>query len=149
MTRQEIYPIFIKFHIVFSVLFILIAVAISTYFFWGWRRKKAFGPFEIRLKNTFLSFLLADLVFGIILYFFLQKPAGHMSAAEAMKYASLRFWAIQHFSNVMFVIILSLIGNVFIIQTQQSIKKFKYAFIYFGIATVIIIVSVSLFALRK
>jgi hypothetical protein len=146
---QQIYPVFIKFHIIFSVLFILIAIAVSTYSAWGWRQKKSFGITGNRLKNIFLSFLVADLFFGIILYFFLQKPDDNITASEALKYASLRFWAIQHFSNVMFVLILSFIGNIFILRTQNSIKKFKYAFLYFGISTLIIVVSVSLFALRK
>ena len=146
---QEIYPYFIKFHVIFSVLFLLIAVGISGHSLFGWISKKKYASFERKLRLTFLAFLYIDLVLGIILYFFLQKPNEIITAEEAMKYSSLRFWEVQHFSNIVFVVIISQIGSIFIRKTAKSDKKFKYSFLYFGTATLIILVSVGLFALRK
>ena len=146
---EQIYPYFIKFHVLFSIAFLLVAVGISVHTLLGWKRNWSYGKFDQRLQNTFLILLYIDLVLGIILYFFLQKPHEVISATEAMKYSNLRFWAIQHFSNMMFVVILCLIGSLFIRGTSISEKKYKYSFLYFGVSTLIIIVSVGLFALRK
>lgn len=146
---QDLYSFFIKFHIVFSALFLIVSVAITVHALVGLIKNKPYGLFDNRFRITFLTLLYVDLVLGIILYFFLQKPAELITPEEAMRYSSLRFWAIQHFSNMIFVVILSVIGNIFINKTSKAIKKHKYSLIYFGISSLIIIVSVGLFALRK
>ncbi len=146
---QEIYPYFIKFHVIFSVFFLLIAVGISVHSFIGWYYKKKYTNFVKKLRYIFLFFLYTDLILGVILYFFLQKPNELITAKQAMKFSELRFWAVQHFSNMVFVVILSHIGSVFIKKTTDNNKKFKYSFIYFGISTLIILISVGVFALRK
>ncbi len=146
---QEIYPYFIKFHIIFSVIFLIAIVYITMHYIFGLVNKREYGLKEKRLRKIYLTLLYADLVIGIILYFFLQKPAEIMSTEEAMNHSSLRFWAIQHFSNIIFVVILCITGNLLIKKVPLSAKKFKYSVFYFGISTVIIIISVGLFALRK
>ncbi len=146
---QEIYPYFIRFHIIFSVIFLITIVYITIHYISGFLSKREYGLKEIRLRKIYLTLLYADLVIGIILYFFLQKPAEIMSTEEAMNYSSLRFWAIQHFSNVIFVVILCITGNLLIKKVPLSAKKFKYSVFYFGVSTIIIIISVGLFALRK
>ncbi len=146
---QEIYPYFIKFHIVFSVIFLIAIVYITIYYIIGLANKREYGYKETRLRKTFLTLLYADLIIGIILYFFLQKPAEIMTTEVAMNHSSLRFWAIQHFSNVIFVVILCITGNLLIKKAPLSEKKFKYSVFYFGISTIIIIISVALFVLRK
>lgn len=146
---QGIYPYYIKFHIIFSIIFLIAIVFITIYYTYGWIKGRPYETFERRLRKTYISLLFADLVIGIILYFFLQKPAGPMDTIEAMNYLSLRFWAIQHFSNIVFVTILCIIGNMLINKTPAYSKKYKYSVFYFGVSTIIIIVSVSLFALRN
>lgn len=146
---HQIYPYFIKFHVFFSVAFLLIALIITFHSLTGWVKNKSYGKLANNIRKTFLAFLYVDLLLGIILYFFLQKPYEVISAEQAMKLSNLRFWAIQHFSNMMFVVILCIIGNLFIQRTIINYKKYKYSFIYFGISTLIIIVSVGLFAIRK
>jgi hypothetical protein len=115
----------------------------------GWVKKKEYGLLEDRLRRTFLVLLYIDLLLGVILYFFLQKPTEIITTEQAMSHSSLRFWAIRHFSNVVFVVILCVTGNLLIKRTEKSEKKFKYSFFYFGISTIIIIISVGLFAIRK
>ncbi len=146
---QQICPYFITFHIIFSVIFLLIILAITIHYLIGLIRKIDYGNREVRLRKIYLILLYTDLVIGIILYFFLQKPAEIMSTEEAMTYSNLRFWAIQHFSNIIFVVILCATGNLLIKKTPLSAKKFKYSVFYFGISTIIIIISVGFFVLRK
>ena len=146
---SQIYPYFIKFHIIFSVIFLMTIVGITIQSIVGWVSNKEYSVTETRLRKLYLILLYIDMLLGVILYFFLQKPAEVMTTEEAMKFSSLRFWAIQHFSNIVFVVILCTIGNMLIRKTFLSSKKFKYSVFYFGISTIIIIISVGLFALRK
>ena len=146
---HQIYPYFIKFHIAFSVLFLLTIIGITIQSLVGWLRAKEYSLLEERLRRTYLILLYFDMILGVILYFFLQKPADVMSTEEALNFSKLRFWAIQHFSNIIFVVILCTVGNVLIKKTDLPEKKFKYSVFYFGISTVIIILSVGFFALRK
>lgn len=146
---NEIYPYFINFHIIFSIIFLLVIVYITIHFLRGYILKRDYGRVEDRLRITYLALLYSDLLIGIILYFFLQKPPETITTEEAMAYSDLRFWAIQHFSNILFVVILCATGNVLIKRMPQSAKKFRYSVLYFGISSVVIIVSVSLFALRN
>lgn len=146
---QELYPYFIKIHVLFSIAFLLTAIFITIYSFVGWYKNFSYGTFANHLRNLFLGLLLMDLLLGIILYFFLKKPFEVMGPEQAMRLSNLRFWAIQHFSNMMFVVILSVIGNLFINRISQDSKKHKYSFLYFGMSTIIMIVSVGLFELRK
>jgi len=146
---QQIYPYFIKFHIVYSIIFLITIVTITILYAHRWARKIPYGRIDNRARKIFLYLLYSDLLIGIILYFFLQKPADIINTTEAMSYLKLRFWAIQHFSNIVFVTILCIVGNILIKRTLNSNKKLQYSFLYFGISTVIIIISVAYFALRK
>ena len=146
---QGIYPYFIKFHIIFSIIFLVIILYITGHSIAGLIGKKDYGRMADRLRKTYLVLLYSDLLIGIILYFFLQKPPEVMSTEDAMNYSSLRFWAIQHFSNILFVVILCTTGNMLIKRVPVPAKKYKYSVFYFGISTIVIIVSVSLFALRN
>jgi hypothetical protein len=146
---SQIYPYFIQFHIIFSIVFIISIVLITIHSIVGWAGKREYGITANRLRKIYLYFLYFDLVLGIILYFFLQKPSLLMNTEDAMTHSSLRFWAIQHFSNIVFVVFLCTTGNMLIRRTSSSSKKFKYSVFYFGISTAIIIVSVVLFTLRK
>lgn len=146
---QQFYPAFFTFHIIFSIIFFSVAIFISVYSYRGWIKKMKYGRFDNIIRKTFLTLLVIDLFLGVTLYFFLKKPYDSITAQEAMRYSSLRFWAIQHFSNMIFVVIISMIGNIFIIKTKLQPQKHKYAFLYFGVSTLIILVSVSVFALGK
>ncbi len=146
---QQIYPYFIKFHIIFSIIFLVTIVTITVYYAIRWAGKKEYGRLDNTSRRIYLALLYSDLLIGIILYFFLQKPDDIINTSEAMSFLKLRFWAIQHFSNVVFVTILCIIGNILIKKTDNSNKKLQYSFLYFGISTVVIIISVALFVLRK
>lgn len=146
---KEIYPYFIQFHIIFSVIFLITILYITIHFLRGLFLRRDYGRTENRLRKIYLIMLYSDLIIGIILYFFLHKPAVAMSTEEAMRYSNLRFWAIQHFSNILFVVILCTTGNMLIKKVPVSDKKFRYSVLYFGISSVVIIISVLLFALRN
>ena len=139
----------VRFHVIFSSSFLLIALGITIWSLYGWLKKKEYTKGSHIFGLIFLGFLYADLLMGVVLYFFLRKPDEILTAAQAIKYSSLRFWAVQHFSFMVFVVVLSQIGKIFISRTSESDRKFKYAFFYYGAATLITIISVAIFLLRK
>jgi hypothetical protein len=145
----ETYTSFINFHVVFSITFSMIAISLTFRSLYGWIRNVDFTKWDNYLGITYLFFLYADLIQGIILYFFLKRPDEAWSTIQAMEYSSIRFWAIKHFSIMLFVVILSQIGRIFTTRRIDSRKKFKYAFFYYGAATFITLTSVGMYLLTR
>jgi hypothetical protein len=139
----------VRFHVIFSSSFLLIAIGITLWSLYGWLRKKEYTKGSHLFGLIFLGFLYADLIMGFVLYFFLRKPDEIVTALQAQKYSQLKFWAVQHFSFMIFVVILSQIGKIFIAKASESNRKFKYAFFYYGAATLVSIISVVIYLLKK
>lgn len=146
---NDFYSPFIQFHVSYSKVFVLIAIVLTIRSLYGWIWNVKFLKWDNYLGVLFLFFLYTDLIQGIILYFFLKRPDEAWSTIEAMKYSSIRFWAIKHFSVMLFVVVLSQIGRTFTTRKIESRKKFKYAFFYYGAATTITIVSVGAYLLTR
>lgn len=146
---NEAYTTFIHFHVTYSKVFVFIAIVLTFRSLYGWIWNKDFTKWDNYLGILFLFFLYTDLIQGIILYFFLKRPDEAWSTIEAMKYSSIRFWAIKHFSVMLFVVILSQIGRIFTTRKIDSRKKFKYAFFYYGVATFITVGSVGAYLLSR
>lgn len=146
---NDVYSSFIHFHVTYSKIFVFIALILTFRSLYGWIRNIEYTKWDNYLGILFLFFLYTDLIQGIILYFFLKRPDEAWNTVEAMKYSSIRFWAIKHFSVMLFVVILSQIGRIFTTRRIKSRSKFKYAFFYYGIATIITIASVSFYLLTR
>ncbi|RLD78269.1 MAG: hypothetical protein DRJ10_10635, partial [Bacteroidetes bacterium] len=91
------------------------------------------------------------LVLGIILYFFIEpdENIGQLSMEQAQEAMSSRFWAIEHFSVMLFALMLAQIGKVFTIKAINSANKFKYALFYYGLATAITFISTGFYLYYK
>lgn len=146
---NDFYSSFIQFHVTYSKIFVFIAIMLTSRSLYGWVARKDYQKWDKYLGYLFLFFLYTDLIQGVILYFFLKRPDEAWSTIEAMKYSSIRFWAIKHFSVMLFVVILSQIGHVFTTRKIESSQKFKYAFFYYGAATIITIVSVGAYLIGR
>lgn len=146
---QDIHSIVIRFHVIFSSVFLFVALWTSLHSLFKWVGSKEFNKFDNNLSKFYIIYLYADLMMGIILFFFLKKPEEMQTVDEAMRYSVIRFWAVLHFSIMVFVTILSQIGRILSVSTTVSSKKFKYAFFYYGTSTIITISSVTWFVLNN
>jgi uncharacterized membrane protein SirB2 len=81
----------------------------------------------------------------VLLYFFLN-PAGESninSFEAAMRNNNLRFWAIEHVSLMLFALVLSQIGYIFLNRSRQDDKKFRNIGFFYGVSTLVVIISMA------
>jgi len=66
-----------------------------------------------------------------------------------IKKQNMQFWAIEHFSVMIFTLMIAQIGKFFTSKAITSKDKFKYALFYYGAATSIIYISMSFYLYYK
>lgn len=144
------YKIILHIHIWSSVLFMLVSLVFSVLLFVGVVRKRDYSSQYIWLENSFIVLLYLGLFLGIALYF--MMPANKYiihSAAEVNHILSLRFWSIEHFSVMLFAVLLAQIGKIFTVKSHNADSKFKYALFYYGFATVLTLTSMTFYLVYK
>lgn len=145
------YQFLILFHVVSSTLFIGVAVVLSGRAVFGWQRNWSYTKVDRILEFTFMGLLYLTLIHGIIMYFFIDPAAkaSTMDIHQAMKQASLRFWVMEHFYVMTFALILSQIGGIFIRKTTVDKSRFAYASFYYGISTLITMLSMIFYFIYR
>lgn len=144
------YKFMILLHIITSSVFIVVAIAITARSIAGWSKNLNYSKTDKYLRNLFMVLLYLTLVHGIIMYFFID-PASKSSVViqHAIKRASLRFWVVEHFYFMTFALIMAQIGGIFISKTTIDKNRFAYASFYYGIATLITIISMTFYFIYR
>ena len=88
-----------------------------------------------------MVFAHIQLVAGTILYFISPKV---IFAAGSMKDSVLRFFLLEHILLMILSIVLITIGYIKADRSQDERKTFRYILIYFGIAFVLMLLSILL-----
>lgn len=144
------YKLLILFHIITSCAFMLVAIALTTRSVKGWSTNLKYSKTDKYMAFMFLMLLYLTLVNGIIMYFFIDPSIkSSMDIQLAIKRASLRFWVVEHFYFMTFALILAQIGGIFIRKTTIDKNRFAYASFYYGIATLITIISMTFYFLYR
>ena len=91
-----------------------------------------------------LALLLVAGLIGLILYLFLSPitKLGIRNLAAAMRMDAVRFFTVEHLAGMIIGIALVHIGRVKIRKTTDASRKHRLAMIFFGIALVVIIISI-------
>ena len=138
--------IFITIHVWASILFSIVAVVFVFSLIKGIIHKSDYNRKLLFLENSFIILLYFGLILGISLYFFIPQDNNVvMSMQQAQKAINSRFWSIEHFSVMLFALMLAQIGKIFTVRTTYSHSKFKYAIFYYGSATLITFISTAFF----
>jgi hypothetical protein len=150
--EKIMYHLVLNIHIWTSVLFVVISLILSVGATRGYLLKKDnYGKPYIYLENSFILLLYLGLILGFILYFFME-PANRYtveSAADVSRILSLRFWSVEHFSVMLFALILAQIGKIFTSKSISHHAKFKYAMIYYGSATLATLISLGFYLANR
>lgn len=133
---MDSYSLSINSHIVFSTLFTIVSVIILFRSTKGYMLDKSYTRFDIIVAISYLALLYGQLVTGLILYFVLGDQSNTNTDG-----ASLRFWVLEHFVIMMFSLVLSQIGWVFIRSSKKDRNKHRNTLLYFGISIVLIVGS--------
>jgi hypothetical protein len=145
------YTVILNIHIWTSALFMLVSLVLTFLLFRGtFKRNKVYTRNYVYLENSFIILLYLGLILGIILY--LMMPANRYqmtSPTEVSHIMSLRFWSVEHFSVMLFAVVLAQIGKIFTSKSHSDRNKFKYALIYYGFATLITLTSMTFYMIYK
>ena len=145
------YSVILNIHIWTSALFMLVSIVLTLLLFRGtFTRNRIYTKNYVYLENSFIILLYLGLFLGVALY--LMMPANRyqmQSAAEVSHIMSLRFWSVEHFSVMLFAVILAQIGKIFTSKSHSDKNKFKYALIYYGFATLITLTSMTFYMIYK
>lgn len=115
------------------IIFLVIAILKS---FAGWFGKKEYNKGDNMIALLLLSVTHLQLIFGIVMYFISDKI---VSMGEAMKDATLRFWAVEHGFTMLIAIVLITLGRVLSKKAETSELKFKKGAIFYTIAFILIL----------
>ncbi|MFA5819414.1 MAG: hypothetical protein WC854_09070 [Bacteroidales bacterium] len=144
------YKFLILLHVITSSVFIVVALAITVRSIAGWSKNLKYSKTDKYMINLFMILLYLTLLHGIIMYFFIDPSSkSTMDIQSAIKRASLRFWVVEHFYFMTFALVLSQIGGIFIRKTTIDKNRFAYASFYYGIATLITVVSVAFYFIYR
>lgn len=144
------YKILVTLHIITSSIFLVIAITLTIRSIVRRSKNLDYQKTDKYLRTAFMVLLYLTLVHGIIMYFFVDPSSKSAYDIEhAIKRSSLRFWVIEHFYVMTFALILSQIGGVFIRKTTIDKARFGYTAFYYGIATLITIMSMTFYFIYR
>ena len=144
------YKFLILFHVITSFVFIVVAIAVTARSIAGWSGNLKYTKSDKYLINLFMVLLYLTLLHGIIMYFFIDPSSkSGVDIQLSTKRASLRFWVVEHFYFMTFALILAQIGGIFVRRTTTDKNRFAYSSFYYGIATLITIVSMTFYFIYR
>lgn len=137
------YDVVIGVHYLLSSGFFIIAFIVIIWSISGWLRFKVFSPAFNRLTYFFNLLLYFQLFTGLFLYIFLtgEIETTGISLEQAVNQSKLRFWVIEHVSLMLFALVISQIGRLFIKQISSDRGKFRMATFYYGISLIVVLIS--------
>lgn len=120
-------------YIVFVLLVIAVIKALS-----GWFGNKTYTEGDRKLNVFTLISAHIQLLFGLVLYF-----VGDWYKADSSNAVG-RYWKMEHISMMIIAIVLITIGNSKSKKLTESIAKHRTISVFFGLALILIIVTILL-----
>jgi len=121
-------------YVVFILLIIAVIKAVS-----GWLGNKAYTDGDRKLNVFTLISAHIQLLLGLAVYF-----AGGWYKADSAGSAAIRYFKMEHISMMIIAIILITVGNSKSKKLTEAIAKHRTISIFFGLALILIIVSILL-----
>lgn len=121
------------------VLGLLLFTLIRAIF--GWVTNRKFEPFQAKAGLFTMISLHVQLILGLVLYFG-KGWSSMLGEAEAMSNAVMRFFILEHVLGMIAAVVLGTLGHRFVKRATSSQKKNGIQSIYFGLALIIILVSI-------
>ena len=145
------HKILVTVHVYSSALFSVVALCLCIYAIKGLIFKNEYRKGHIYLEYAFIALLYLGCILGVVLYFFIDptEDLKKLPLEALIKKQNMQFWAIEHFSVMIFTLMIAQIGRFFTSKAITSKDKFKYALFYYGAATSIIYISMSFYLYYK
>lgn len=138
------YEVFLMFHSWLRWLLLISMAGTLIKYLAGWLGNQHWKKLDNVLGIVFTSLMDLQLIFGLVLYFFLS-PVTKLALSDfgaAMKNANLRFYAVEHLSMMLIAVVLVHIGRAKSKKAKIDRNKFKIASIFFLIALALILAAI-------
>ena len=135
------YEIFLFLHSWLRWIVLILAVLVIARSFLGWKLKESYSRSDHVLSASFVGSMHLQLLIGLVLYFFLS-PITAIALRDfggAMKAASIRYWAVEHFFVMILAVIIAQIGRSRSKKVSTNKKKFKTAMMFYMIALILML----------
>lgn len=141
--------IYLKLHIASSIIPSLLTIIVLYRSLYGYFEAKSVPKLDIRLPLYVVIFLYIQLILGIVLYIIhINDYSLIENSDQAEELIQRRFWALEHFIMMFFVLAFSHIAYIYA-RNITSVKLFyKRNFLYFSIIFILIIISLVGNAMR-
>jgi hypothetical protein len=109
----------------------------------GWKGRRRFVGADNGMGASFVGSMHLQVLLGLGLYFGLS-PWGlkAMQTAGAMKDPTKRFFGMEHVAVMLLAAVLAQVGRSLSKKATDDTRKHKKAFIYFGIALVLVLLMI-------
>ena len=109
----------------------------------GFTSNRKWGTGDKKLNAYFLSALHLQLVLGLTLYVISpMMKAIFQDFGGSMKNPELRFWSVEHMTGMIIGITVAQIGSIRAKKQVSDAGKFRTAFFWFLVATLIILIMI-------
>jgi hypothetical protein len=133
----------LHFHSLLRWILLLLLVTAVYKAYTGWTTRAVYTESDRKISLFTLISAHLQLVLGLVLYFISPLiTSARMDMGVAMKDAVMRYWVVEHLSMMVISIILITIGYSRAKRVVGDEKKFKMLAIFFGIALVLILISI-------
>lgn len=133
----------LHFHSFLRWILLLLLVTAVYKAYTGWTSRSVYTESDRKISLFALISAHLQLVLGLVLYFISPLITGaRVNMGAAMKDAVMRYWVVEHLSMMVISIILITIGYSRAKRAVGDEKKFKMLAIFFGIALVLILISI-------
>ena len=130
-------------HNIIRWIVLVLGIVLIVRSFLGWFKKWEYQERDKQLTPFFAGVFDLQILIGLILYFTKGWAGVLMNApGDVMKTSALRFFAVEHWVLMIVAAVLIHIGSSKIKKSDDSLKKYKNAAIWFTIAMVLTLVSI-------
>jgi len=145
------HKILVTIHVWSSAIFIIVAFVLCFLAIKALIFKNEYKKTHTYIEYSFITLLYLGFILGVVLYFFVDPNVDltKLPIEELIKKQNSQFWAIEHFSVMLFTLMIAQIGRFFTSKAISDKDKFKYALFYYGSATSIVYISMTFYLYYK
>lgn len=134
------YTFFLHLHSGLRWLALLVAISVVLKSIIGLFSNGQYSKLDNILSASFVGFMHTQFLIGLILYFFLSPYTTRFTFN--MSDPTERFWSVEHISLMIISIVAAQIGRSISKKSSDSVVKFRFQSIFFGISLVLMLVGI-------
>ncbi len=126
---------------------LIVAIVATVRAFIGWFGHREWTETDRKWGTFFTIAMDIQLLLGLLLYFVLSPITRQVFSnfGAAMSSPDVRFFGLEHAFYMIVAVVLAHVGSVLSRRAPDSLRKFRMAAIFFGLATLIILIAIPWF----